>query len=107
MTAATLALGDLTASPVMPAALVAEVAEPTPGPTQSPTGGFEAWEVSPGLIGFVPVFLIALASLFLFLSLTKQMRRVAVRQAQRDAEDAAGRPAGDDARPEDGAPGQR
>ena len=107
MSGAAGALGDLTTSPAAHVGLVAEVGEPTPAPTQAPTGGFEAWEVSPGLIGFVPVFLIALACVGLFLSLTKQMRRVAVRQAQRDADEAAGRRPGDDARPADDVPGPR
>lgn len=105
-------IGDLTASPVAHTGLVAEVAEPTPDPTRAPAGGFEAWEVSPGLIGFIPVFLIALACVGLFLSLTKQMRRVDVRQAQQDAEDAARArtdpdAGGDDARPGDDASGRR
>jgi hypothetical protein len=101
MSGAVPALGDLTTSPAVTAGLVAEVGEPTPAPTQAPAGGFEAWEVSPGLIGFVPVFLIALACVGLFLSLTRQMRRVAVRQALRDAEEAAERRPGDDAHPAD------
>lgn len=66
----------------------------TPTPTPTPDGSFESWEVSPGLAGFIPVFLIAVACIGLFLSFTRQMRRVAVRQAQRDAldreEDAVG-----------------
>lgn len=102
---------DLAALPAAPAAagLVAEVGEPSPSPTQGPAGGFEAWEVSPGLLGFVPVFLIALACVGLFLSLTRQMRRVTVRQAQRDADDAAAARTAQDgepgaAGPEDGTP---
>jgi hypothetical protein len=100
------AAADLTASlpavlagvPPTAVGLVTEVGEPSP--TQAPAGGFEAWEVSPGLLGFIPVFLIAVACVFLFLSLTRHMRRVTVRQAQRDAEDA--RAAEDAARADDG-----
>jgi hypothetical protein len=83
------ALGDLTAAPGPATGLVAEVAVPSPSPSGAPAGGFEPWEVSPGLLGFVPVFLIALACVGLFLSLTRQMRKVTVRQAMRDADDAA------------------
>jgi hypothetical protein len=48
--------------------------EPSPSPTGvsiDPTQGG-----SPGFLGFVFTFLVAIAALFLFLSLTKQMRRV-------------------------------
>lgn len=82
--------------------LVAEVAQPSPSPSAGPVGGFEPWEVSPGLLGFVPVFLIALACVGLFLSFTRQMRRVTVRQAQRDAQEAAAR--GQAAPPDDAGP---
>ncbi len=73
--------------PVPPGDVTAAVSQPSPSP--SPTT-FSPLEVSPGLLGFVPVFLIALACVLLFLSLTKQLRRVKVRQAQLDAAEAAG-----------------
>ena len=65
-------------------ATTASVAQPTPSPSPSPQS-FSPLEVSPGLAGFVPVFLIALACIVLFLSLTRHLRRVTVRQAQVDA----------------------
>ncbi len=97
------ALGSLTASALTAAAAAA--GEPSPSPSPAPSGGFEAWEVSPGLIGFIPVFLIALACVGLFLSLTKQMRRVAVRQAQQDADDAAAAAQGGGAPSDPASPG--
>ena len=70
-------------------ALMASVVEPTPAPSTSPQPQFEDFEVSPGLLGFVPPFLIALVCVGLFLSLTRQLRRVTVRQAAIDAAEAA------------------
>jgi len=67
-------------SPVSTATAV--VAQPTPTPSQEP---LTPLTVSPGLAGFIPVFLIALASIVLFLSLTRHLRRVTVRQAEIDA----------------------
>ena len=61
--------------------------EPSPAPTPAQDVSFETWEVSPGLVGFIPVFLIAIACIVLFRSLTQQMRRVAARQAHQDALD--------------------
>jgi hypothetical protein len=79
--------------------VTASVAQPSPTPT-TPGGQFESFEVSPGLLGVLPPFLIALACVGLFLSLTRHLRRVTVRQAQLDAdraaEDDASRDAGDD-----------
>ena len=45
-------------------------------------------DVSPGLLGFIPVFLIALACIGLFLSLTSKLRKVNRKQAALDAEEA-------------------
>ena len=63
----------------------------TPAPSPSPTlpGNLEPGDISPGLLGFLPVFLIALACIGLFLSLTSKLRGVNRRQAQLDAEEAA------------------
>ena len=74
------AVGPSTASDVVVAAVAQ--ASPTPSPTQE---SFSPLEVSPGLAGFIPVFLIALACIVLFLSLTRHLRRVTVRQAELDA----------------------
>jgi hypothetical protein len=75
-------------APVAPAEVTASVAQPSPSPS-APAGELESFEVSPGLLGFLPPFLIALACVGLFLSLTRQLRKVNVRQAQLDAEEAA------------------
>ena len=64
-------------------------ATPSPAPSPSLPGNLEPGDVSPGLIGFLPVFLIALACIGLFLSLTKKLRGVNRRGAQIDAEEAA------------------
>jgi len=64
-------------------------ATPAPSPSPSLSGNLEPGDISPGLIGFLPVFLIALACIGLFLSLTNKLRGVNRRQAQIDAEEAA------------------
>jgi hypothetical protein len=89
--------------PVLPASLApyagadvtASVAQPSPTPT-GPTGELRDFEVSPGLLGFLPPFLIALACVGLFLSLTRHLRRVNVRQAQIDAAEAEAARSGED-----------
>lgn len=80
----------------LPASLAGTWTTATATPSPSPTlpGNLEPGDVSPGLIGFLPVFLIALASIGLFLSLTKKLRGVNRRQAQIDAEEAAASSAG-------------
>ncbi|WP_034610893.1 hypothetical protein [Cellulomonas sp. URHD0024] len=50
------------------------VFEPSPSPSDLSIDATHGG--SPGFLGFVFTFLVALAALFLFLSLTKQMRRV-------------------------------
>ena len=74
-----------------PLALTASVATPSPSPS---TGsglqpGLEPGDVSPGLLGFLPVFAIALVCIVLFRSLTTKLRGVKRRQEQLDAEEAA------------------
>ena len=65
--------------------------EPSPSPTDVSIDATHAG--SPGFLGFVFTFLVAIAALFLFLSLTKQMRRVDRRAKQLGLDDeAADRP---------------
>lgn len=64
-------------------------ATPAPSPSSTLPGNLEPGDISPGLLGFLPVFLIALACIGLFLSLTSKLRGVNRRQAQIDAEEAA------------------
>jgi len=54
--------------------------EPSPSPTDVSIDPTKAG--SPGFLGFVFTFLVAIAAVFLFLSLTKQMRRVDRRAQQ-------------------------
>lgn len=50
---------------------------PSPGPTTDELRpGLEPTDVSPGLPGFLTIFAVALACVVLFLSLTKQLRKV-------------------------------
>ena len=88
---------------------------PAPPPGSNLREEIDPGDVSPGLLGFLPVFLIALACIGLFLSLTSKLRKVNRRQERLDAEEAAaagppaaGRPAAGtvadtsvDARPDD------
>ena len=66
--------------------------EPSPSPTDVSIDASNAG--SPGFLGFVFTFLVAIAAVFLFLSLTKQMRRVDRRAKQLglDEEQADDRP---------------
>ena len=103
--ALTAALGPAPAS----AGTIATVAQPSPSPSPTPQS-FSPLEVSPGLAGFIPVFLIALACIVLFLSLTRHLRRVTVRQAELDAAERDGDRldgASGGAGPDDPAPGTR
>lgn len=74
-------------------ALVHAAAAAAPSPSPSPTGIDvpPADITSPGLIGFLVMFGLALVCVVLFLSLTKQLRRVSHRAARLDDD------AGDDA----------
>ncbi|MDQ2623859.1 MAG: hypothetical protein M3Y20_01735, partial [Actinomycetota bacterium] len=54
-------------------------ATPSPSPTPGLRDGLEESMISPGLAGFLAVFAIALASLALFYSLTRKLRRVKYR----------------------------
>lgn len=67
--------------------------EPSPSPSVAidPTQGG-----SPGFLGFVFTFLVAIAAVFLFLSLTKQMRRVDRRAKQLGLDEEKGDPFADD-----------
>ncbi|WP_426594542.1 hypothetical protein ACPPVS_03220 [Cellulomonas sp. McL0617] len=69
-----------------------------PSPTPSPSGvAIDPTQGgSPGFLGFVFTFLVAIAALFLFLSLTKQMRRVDRRSKQLGLDDETPDPADDD-----------
>jgi uncharacterized membrane protein YgcG len=58
------------------AGAVALAADPSPDPTDGTLRpGLEAWQVSPGLIGFVVTFALAIACVLLFLNMSKHLRR--------------------------------
>lgn len=80
---------------------LAATSTPSPSPTSNLLQGIDPGDVSPGLLGFLPVFVIALACIGLFLSLTSKLRKVNRRQERLDAEEAAAQAA---AAPEDPAP---
>lgn len=62
-------------SPLIAGAL-ARATEPSPNPTEGTLRpGLETWEVSPGLIGFVATFALAVACVLLFLSMSKHLRQ--------------------------------
>ncbi|WP_034622883.1 hypothetical protein [Cellulomonas sp. URHE0023] len=64
--------------------------EPSPSPTDVSIDPTQAG--SPGFLGFVFTFLVAIAAVFLFLSLTKQMRRVDRRAKQLGLDEEEGDP---------------
>lgn len=50
--------------------------DPSPNPTEGTLRpGLEEWQVSPGLIGFVVTFALAVACVLLFLNMSKHLRR--------------------------------
>jgi hypothetical protein len=90
VTVAGIDLGALAAAGLGSAPLAGAVARavaPSPTPNQQPE--LDPASVSPGLLGFLPVFAIALVSIGLFLSLTAKVRKVNRRQARLDADEAA------------------
>jgi uncharacterized membrane protein YgcG len=55
---------------------IALATEPSPNPTEGRLRpGLEEWQVSPGLIGFVVTFALAIACVLLFLNMSKHLRR--------------------------------
>ncbi|WP_369369680.1 hypothetical protein AB1046_12750 [Promicromonospora sp. Populi] len=62
-------------SPLLAGAL-ARATEPSPNPTEGQLRpGLEEWQVSPGLIGFLVTFALAVACVLLFLNMSKHLRR--------------------------------
>lgn len=58
------------------AAALAFATEPSPNPTEDNLRpGLEEWQVSPGLIGFLVTFALAVACVLLFLNMSKHLRR--------------------------------
>lgn len=89
MTPALLDLAALPAAGPGSGPLPGTLATATAAPAPSPGGEVDPADISPGLLGFLPVFFIALACIGLFLSLTSKLRKVNRRQALLDAEEAA------------------
>jgi len=58
------------------AGAIALAADPSPNPTEGQLRpGLEEWQVSPGLIGFLVTFALAVACVLLFLNMSKHLRR--------------------------------
>jgi len=59
--------------------------------TTPPPAGFDEDKVSPGVVGFIAIFLIAAATVLLIIDMTRRIRRVRYRaevQEKLDAEEA-------------------
>jgi hypothetical protein len=58
------------------AGALAFATDPSPNPTENQLRpGLEEWQVSPGLIGFLVTFVLAVACVLLFLNMSKHLRR--------------------------------
>lgn len=62
-----------------------------------PLGAPDPDSVTPGVLGFLVVFVLAVATWLLMRNLTSRLRRMRYREEQRLADEAAARPADDDA----------
>lgn len=85
------------------AGVIGLATDPSPNPTEGNLRpGLETWEVSPGLIGFVVTFALALACVLLFLNMSKHLRQAGHNARQQGLPVAAPEVIGFQ-RPEDGA----
>ena len=67
---------------------------PTATPVPTPVGEFDPDTVTPGVIGFVLTFLVAVVVVFLVIDMSRRIRRINYRQQANerlDAEEAAAR----------------
>ncbi|MEU4364242.1 hypothetical protein [Promicromonospora sp. NPDC023987] len=91
------------------AGALALATDPSPNPTEGTLRpGLEEWQVSPGLIGFIATFALALACVALFLNLSKHLRKVGHNAREQglpvpEPEVITFRRAGSDAAPDSGA----
>ena len=75
---------------VLASYVIVWIADPTPSPVPAFTGDVDT--ITPGVLGFVAIFVIALATVLLLLDMTRRVRRVRYRaevQEQLAAEAAA------------------
>ncbi|WP_265523504.1 hypothetical protein [Oerskovia flava] len=76
----------LPGGPGWAAGVLAETSDPFPAPTDPLRPDLEPTDVSPGLPGFLAIFLLAVACVGLFLGLSRQLRRMNHNAQQRGAE---------------------
>lgn len=97
---------DYTALPAAPAAVGTETSTPSPTPTDVLRPDLDPTDVTPGTIGFVMTFLLALAGVGVWFSMNRKIRRLGYEE--RAARDASGqssdRPDDGPADPTDGPP---
>jgi len=62
---------------VLASHVIVWIADPTPSPVPAFTGDEDT--ITPGVLGFVAIFVVALATVFLLLDMTRRVRRVRYR----------------------------
>jgi hypothetical protein len=62
---------------VLASHVIVWIADPTPSPVPGFTGDEDT--ITPGVLGFVAIFVVALATVFLLLDMTRRVRRVRYR----------------------------
>ena len=84
---------------------IAQLTVAAPSPTPAPVTTLNANSVTPGLVGFLAIFFVAVAVIFLMIDMVRRIRRIRYRQEiaeKLDAEQAAnGAPAVTQAPPSD------
>lgn len=91
---------DFTALPAAPTAVGSETSTPSPSPTDVLRPDLDANDVTPGTVGFLVTFLVAVAAVGVWFSMNRKIRRLSYEE--RAARDGSAQPSD---RPDEGPAG--